>query len=337
MAVAAREWHLVQRPAGLPDPEVYRLVERDLPALAEGELLVRNVSLSVDPYMRPRMDDRQSYTPKYELNQALTGGAVGQVVESTVERIPAGTWVLHQLGWRDFAILRPEQLRTIERGQYPSSYHLGVLGMPGFTAYVGLFAVAGFEQGESVFVSGAGGAVGGLVGQFAKITGAERVVGSAGTADKVAHAVDELGFDAAFNYRDGVVEIQLRNVCPNGFEVYFDNVGGDHLAAALEVINDFGRIALCGTISSYNASARSTIPGNMFRAVAKRLRLQGFVVSDHEHLRREFVENVTGWLASGHLTYRESVTWGLETMPQAFAGMLTGANTGKAIIRLSDD
>lgn len=337
MPATTREWHFVQRPQGLPGPECYELVERELPALQSDDLLVRNLVLSMDPYMRPRMDDGKSYVPKFELGRALTGAAVGEVVESHNEAFPVGSLVAHEAGWREHAVVKGRYARVLEQGQHPSSYHLGILGIPSLTAYAGLFHVAGFQQDESIFVSGAAGAVGGLVGQFAKLAGAKRVVGSAGSLEKVDYVVNELGFDAAFNYRDGDVLGQLRRRFPDGFEVYFDNVGGEHLAASLEVINDFGRMAICGTISTYNDADRRFIPGNLFRIVAKRLRLQGFIVSDHEAIREEFITRVTGWLDSGQLVYRESVSHGLDCMPDAFVGMLTGANTGKAIIRLGDD
>jgi NADPH-dependent curcumin reductase CurA len=212
-----------------------------------------------------------------------------------------------------------------------------VLGGPAFAAYVGLFRIAGFTAGESVFVSGAAGAVGSMVGQFASLSGAGRVVGSAGSADKVNHLVDELGYDAAFNYKDGSVLEQLQNAFPHGLDVFFDNVGSDHLAAAIHVLNDFGRVAMCGTVSTYNASEHHPVPMNAFEVVSKRLRLQGFIAFDHEDVRDEFQSQVGAWLDAGRVVYRETVSHGIETVPSALADMLTGANTGKAIVRLTDD
>jgi len=336
MTTTTREVHLAQRPSGLPGPETYRFVERELRDLREGDVLVENIVLTVDPYMRPRMNDVKSYVPPFRLDHALDGGAVGVVVESRSESLPVGSIVRHQLGWREHAVLADRFAQRLDLNGHPSSYFLGVLGMPGMTAYAGLFDVAGFKGGDSVFVSAAAGAVGSLVGQFARLAGAERVVGSAGSAEKVALLVDELGFDAAVNYRDGDIVGQLGKAFPDGFDVYFDNVGGDHLEAALEHIHEWGRIALCGSISGYN-DPNATGPRNLFKAVGKRLNLRGFIVGDHEHLREEFEAVVGQWLSEGAIAYRETTWEGLDALPEAFAGMLTGSNIGKAIVRLRED
>ncbi|MBS2532624.1 NADP-dependent oxidoreductase [Catenulispora sp. NF23] len=337
MSVTTREWHFMHRPVGLPAPETFELVERDLPALRPGQCLVKNLVLSVDPYMRPRMDDVPSYVPPFELGEALTGGAVGEVIETRSDDVPLGSWLVHQAGWREHAVVDAKAARIVDKGRYPSSYYLGVLGGPGFAAFVGLFHVAGFRPGESVFVSGAAGAVGSMVGQFASLAGAERVVGSAGSAEKVQHLVDQLGYDAAFNYKTGPVLTQLQGAFPQGLDVYFDNVGADHLAAAIEVLNDYGRVAMCGTISAYNAVEHRAVPVDAIKVVAKRLRLQGFIAFDHEDLRTDFDAQVGAWLDSGRLKNPETITQGIESVPAAFTGMLTGANTGKAIIRLAED
>jgi hypothetical protein len=337
MSLTTREWHFVQRPVGLPAPETYKLVERDLPPLRPGQCLVRNLVLSVDPYMRSRMDDVPSYVAPFELGAALTGGAVGEVIETRSDDVPLGSWLVHQAGWREHAVVDAKAARVVDKHRYPSSYYLGVLGGPAFAAFVGLFRTAGFQPGDSVFVSGAAGAVGSMVGQFASLSGATRVVGSAGSVDKVKYLVDELGYDAAFNYKDGPVLQQLQSAFPEGLDVFFDNVGSDHLAAAVEVLNEFGRVAMCGTISTYNASEHRPVPVNAFKIVAKRLRLQGFIAFDHEDLREDFDSQVGAWLESGRLTYAETVSQGIEAVPTAFTGMLTGANTGKAVIRLADD
>ncbi|KAA1400250.1 NADP-dependent oxidoreductase [Aeromicrobium ginsengisoli] len=334
MTQKTREFHLARRPHGVPVADDYRLVERELPDPAEGDVLIRNVALSIDPYMRPRMNDVPSYIPPFQIDEPMPGGAVGEVIASHDPRVPEGSMVVHDHGWREHAIARADEVRVIEPGGHPWTYYLGVLGMPGLTAYAGLFDVASFTAGEAVFVSAAGGAVGGLAGQFARLAGASRVVGSAGTQDKVRYAVETLGFDHAFNYKDGKLTKQLAQAFPGGFDVYFDNVGGDHLAAALEVINWYGRMALCGAVSVYTATEVPMIPGRLFRAIGKRLRLQGFIVFDHNHLIPEFETRVGAWLDSGELVYREHVTDGLEQMPSAFAGMLAGDNTGKAVIRL---
>lgn len=337
MTVTTREIHLAQRPSGLPGPETYRFVERDLRDLNEGDVLVENIVLSVDPYMRPRMNDVKSYVPPFRLDHALDGGAIGVVVESRSSTLPVGAVVRHQLGWREHAVLADRHAQRIDLNGHPSSYFLGVLGMPGHTAYAGLFDVGCFKAGDSVFVSAAAGAVGSLVGQFARLAGAERVVGSVGSAEKAAHIVENLKFDAALNYRESPIGEQLGAAFPDGFDVYFDNVGGDHLAAAIEHLSSFGHVALCGSISGYNETGAATMPGNMFKAVGKRLTLRGFIVSDHEHMRTEFETVVGQWLSDGDLAYRETVWEGLDAMPDAFAGLLTGSNTGKAVVRLRED
>ncbi|MDQ0779996.1 NADPH-dependent curcumin reductase CurA [Streptomyces aurantiacus] len=337
MSLTTREWHFMQRPVGLPAPETYKLVERDLPALQPGQCLVKNLVLSVDPYMRPRMDDVPSYVPPFELGQALTGGAVGEVIETRSDDVPLGSWLVHQAGWREHAVVDAKAARVVDKGRYPISYYLGVLGGPGFAAFVGLFRIAGFQPGDSVFVSGGAGAVGSMVGQFALLAGAKRVVGSAGSIEKVKHLVDQLGYDAAFNYKAGPVLKQLQSAFPEGLDVYFDNVGSDHLAAAVDVLNDFGRVAMCGTISTYNAVEQRAVPVDAVKVVAKRLRLQGFIAFDHEDLRKDFDAQVGAWLESGRLMNPETITQGIESVPAAFTGMLTGTNTGKAIIRLAED
>jgi NADPH-dependent curcumin reductase CurA len=337
LSLTTREWHFVQRPVGLPGPETFKLVERDLPPLRAGQCLVKNLVLSVDPYMRPRMDDVPSYVPPFGLGEALTGGAVGEVIETRSDDVPLGSWLVHQVGWREHAVVDAQASRVVDKGRHPSSCYLGVLGGPGFAAFVGLFHSAGFRPGDSVFVSGAAGAVGSMVGQFASLAGAKRVVGSAGSADKVKYLVDELGYSAAFNYKDGPVLKQLQNAFPEGFDVCFDNVGSDHLAAAVEVINDFGRVAMCGTVSTYNAVEHRAVPLDAIKVVAKRLRLQGFIAFDHEDLRQDFDSQVGAWLDSGRLMNPETISHGIESVPTAFTGMLTGTNTGKTIIRLAED
>lgn len=330
-----REIHLASRPFGTPTHDNFDLVETDLPEPGEGQLLVRNVYMSVDPYMRPRMNDVKSYVPPFQLGEALLGGAVGEVLESTVDGFAAGDLVLHGLGWREHAVVDARAARKVEpiAGLSPSLY-LGALGMPGLTAYVGLLDIAEFQPGDTVFVSGAAGAVGGLVGQIARLRGAKRVIGSAGSPEKVAYVTSKLGFDAAFNYRDGTVHRLLADAAPEGIDVYFDNVGGDHLEAALGALNTFGRVAMCGAISQYNAAAPAPGPRNLFLAVGKRLRLRGFIVSDHNDRFGAMVRDVSGWLTSGELVADETTVDSLDNAVDAFLGLLTGANTGKMIVRL---
>ncbi|WP_449062576.1 NADP-dependent oxidoreductase [Planomonospora algeriensis] len=330
----SRQINLASRPSGWPTSDDFDLVEADLPAPQEGQVLVRNLFMSVDPYMRGRMNDAESYVPPFRLGEPLEGGAVGEVVESRTPGLQAGDLVLHGFGWREQVVTDAARVRKVDpiEGVSPSAY-LGVLGMPGLTAYVGLLDIASFKKGDAVFVSGAAGAVGALVGQIAKLKGASRVVGSAGSDAKVAR-LRELGFDAAFSYRDGLVAEQLREAAPDGIDVYFDNVGADHLEAAIERLNNGGRIAMCGAIAAYNATEPPCAPRNLFLAVGKRLTMRGFIVGDHSSRMRDMIAEVGGWLREGRITADETVVDGLENAPAAFIGLLRGENTGKMIVRL---
>ena len=244
---------LAARPHGAPTPEDFRLETVDLPPLEEGQVLVANAVMSVDPYMRGRMNDVKSYVPPFQIDAPLEGGAVGTVIESRNADLPVGASVLHQLGWREHSVLAGQDATVVDTDAAPDSAYLGVLGMTGLTAYAGLTAVAQMKEGDVVFVSGAAGAVGSTVGQLAKALGASRVIGSAGSAEKV-RRLEELGFDAAFNYRDGAVADLLAEAAPDGIDVYFDNVGGEHLEAAIGAMNRGGRAALCGAISQDNST-----------------------------------------------------------------------------------
>ncbi|MEV0271718.1 NADP-dependent oxidoreductase [Hamadaea sp. NPDC050747] len=330
----ARQITLASRPAGWPTAENFALVEVETPAPGEGQLVVRNLFMSVDPYMRGRMNDVKSYVPPFQLGQPLDGGAVGEVVESRAGGFAPGDLVLHGLGWRDVAVLDARHARKVAPldGLSPSAY-LGVLGMTSLTAYAGLLDVAEFKPGDAVFVSGAAGAVGSIAGQIAKFKGASRVIGSAGSAEKVAHLLD-LGFDAAFNYKDGPVGKQLKQAAPEGVDVYFDNVGGDHLEAAISSLNQHGRVALCGAISAYNDTTPPAAPRNLALAIGKRLTLRGFIVNDHAARMPEMVAEIGGWLRDGRLSFQETVVDGLDNAPEAFLGLLRGENTGKMVVRL---
>ncbi len=332
-----RQVHLRSRPTGWPTQDNFELVEAELPPLRPGQVLVRNTVMSVDPYMRGRMNDVRSYVPPFQIGEPLDGGAVGEVVASESDSVAVGDMVAHQLGWRDHAVLDERRVRRIDTSAVPASAYLGVLGMPGLTAYVGLTRAAGLKEGDNVFVSGAAGAVGSVVGQIARNLGAARVVGSAGSAEKVGYLVDELGFDAAFDYHDDKVSRLLREHAPDGVDVYFDNVGGDHLQAALGAMNDFGRIALCGSIASYNATEPAPGPNNMWLVVTRRLRLQGFIVSDHDDLAKEYLTRASGWIQDGSLRYRETYYDGLDRAVDAFLDLHRGANIGKMLVRLADD
>ncbi|MEU2760846.1 NADP-dependent oxidoreductase [Streptomyces sp. NPDC007094] len=334
LPASSREWHLVARPHGWPKAEDFALREAAVAAPAEGRILVRNHYFSVDPYMRGRMNDVKSYTPPFKLDHPMDGGAVGEVIASNAEGFAVGDHVLHGLGWREIADLPARHAVKVDAGIAPLSAYLGVLGMPGLTAYAGLFEVASFKEGDAVFVSGAAGAVGSQVGQMAKLRGASRVIGSAGSDEKVKLLVEEYGFDAAFNYRNGPVRDQLKAAAPDGIDVYFDNVGGEHLEAAITSLNLHGRATLCGMIAQYNATEPTPGPNNMAMIIGKRLRLQGILVSDHSDLQPQFVQEVAGWLASGELKYQETEVEGIEEGYDAFVGLLRGENTGKMIVSL---
>jgi len=330
----SREVRLAARPTGWPTTENFTVATVDLPELQDGEVLVRNAVMSVDPYMRGRMDDHPSYVPPFQVGAALDGGAVGEVVVSKSDNVATGTQVLHGFGWRDYAVLPAKRVQPVDTAVAPASAYLGVLGMPGFTAYVGLTEIAAMKEGDAVFVSGAAGAVGSLVGQIARRRGASRVIGSAGSADKVRHLVDDLGFDAAFNYKDGNVGKQLREAAPDGIDVYFDNVGGDHLEAAIGSLNTFGRVAVCGMISQYNATEATPAPRNLALVITKRLSIRGFIVSDNNALQPAFLDEVGPWVRDGSLITEETfVDGGVDAAPQAFIDLMRGANIGKMLVR----
>jgi NADPH-dependent curcumin reductase CurA len=340
----SRQWHLVRRPAGWPTDADVALVEVELPDPGPGELLVRNVVMSVEPYMRGRMNAHVSYTTPYELDAAMRGHAVGEIVASGDPGGLAGDFVLHESGWREYALVRADDVRAVasgEDGGFPLSAHLGVMGLTGMTAYVGLLDVAACRPGETVFVSAAAGAVGATAGQIAKTMGC-RVIGSAGSPAKVRYLTGELGFDAAFGYRDGPVRTSLAEALErigcDGVDVYFDNVGGEQLEAAIRVMRPFGRIALCGAISVYNAAEPVPGPRNLLLAIWRRLRLEGFLLDDHAARRPAFERDMSRWLATGAVRNVETpVDSGIEAAWPAFLAMLRGENVGKTVVRLGRD
>lgn len=329
----SRQIHLVSRPQGEPTLDDFELVDAQVADPADGEVMVANRFISVDPYMRGRMRDRQSYVPPFELGQPMDGGAVGEVVASNAADVPVGDMVVHNKGWRELAVVAARHVQPAAT-DVALSANLGVVGMTGMTAYVGLLHIAEMQPGETVFVSGAAGAVGSVAGQIAALKGAARVIGSAGTDEKVDFLQQELGFDAAFNYRDGPVDDQLHAAAPDGIDVYFDNVGGDHLQAALGALNPHGRVALCGAISQYNAAEPTPGPNNLALAVGKRLTLKGFIVSDHSDRRDEFQQQASQWLVEGKLRHDETIIEGIANAAQAFIDMLKGGNTGKMVVRI---
>jgi NADPH-dependent curcumin reductase CurA len=326
-----RAWHLKSRPDGLPTADNFELREVHLPPLGEGMVRLRNLWLSVDPYMRGRMRDVKSYVPPFQLGEPLEGGAIGEVVESKADGFAPGDLVLHMAGWRDEAVVPAKGARKLpDLGAEPQQF-LGILGTTGATAYFGLLDAASAKAGDIVFVSAAAGAVGSAVVQIAKAKGMT-VVGSAGGEAKC-DFVRSLGADAVIDYRAGPILKALRAAAPDGIDVYFDNVGGSHLDAALAVARNDARFAICGMIEDYN-KAEPTSLKYMMRIIAARIRLKGFLVFDYFPRMDEFYRDMAGWLKAGAVTSRETVVDGLERTPDAFLGLFEGANTGKMLVRL---
>ena len=335
MEGVGREIRLVARPQGFVAEGLFEVAETAVPEPAEGQVLIRNSYFSVDPYMRPRMNDVRSYVAPFTLGEAMTGGAVGRIAASRNSRYAEGEWVLHQLGWREWALSDGTALRRLDPSVAPVSTALGVLGMPGFTAWYGLFVLGEPKEGETVFVSGAAGAVGSAAGQMAKIAGCH-VIGSAGSPEKL-DWLRELGFDEVFDYRNDRPHAALRELAPEGIDVYFDNVGGDHLEAAIGALRTYGRVVACGSISRYNDAEPSPGPRNMFMVVTKRLRIQGYIVSDHFDRFGEFAREASEWVRDGRLRYRETIVEGIENAPRAFLGLFHGENIGKMLVKVGPD
>ena len=325
-----REVVLAARPEGEPKASDFAVRDTVRPVPGDGEVLVRNVFVSVDPYMRSRMSGIRTYVPPYELDEPVDGGAVGRVVESRDERYAPGDWVLSQLGWREYGVVAADRLRKLDPSVAPPSYALGMLGMPGFTAWIGLVDIARVQEGETIYVSGAAGAVGSAAVQIARLKGL-RVIGSAGTPRKV-EWLQSLGIEA-FNYR----ETPAREALADGIDVYFDNVGGAQLEAALWALRDHGRVAACGSISRYNDARLEPGPRNLSFIVTKRLRVEGFIILDHFQRFGDFLAEVAPWVLGGQLQCRETIVEGFENIPAAFAGLFTGENTGKMLVRVGPD
>lgn len=334
MTATSTQILLASRPNGWPTPEDFTVARVEYGPLQDGEVRVANEFVSVDPYMRGRMNDVRSYVPPFALGERITGGAIGRVVASASDALPVGAVVLHQHGWSDIVQADADTFRSVpELPGVPLSLYLHVLGMTGLTAYVGLTRIAGLREGDTVFVSGAAGAVGTAVGQIARLLGAKRIIGSAGTPEKVALLTEKYGYDAAFDYKDGPVREQLAALAPDGVDVYFDNVGGDHLEAALDVMNTGGRIALCGAITGYNRTERPAGPDNMANIVTRSLTLRGFTLAAHLDLAPEFNARMAEWFGAGEIVYDETVVDGIEHTVDAFLDMMRGANTGKMLVR----
>ena len=326
---------LAARPAGLPTESDFQLVESPIPSPLDGEVLVRGIYLSVDPYMRGRMRDTPSYAAPVGIGEVMVGSVVGEVVESKHPRRRPGDIVEGFLGWQQYAVAKGEDLRPVDPAIAPISTALGVLGMPGLTAYFGLLDIGQPKPGETVVVSGAAGAVGSLAGQIAKIQGCH-VVGIAGSDDKVAWLVNDLGFDAAFNYKKTSDYVEkLKQLCPRGIDVFFDNVGGAITDAVFRLINVRARIVICGQISQYNLEEPELGPRLLFQLIIKQARIEGFLVFQFADRYRQGLAQMSTWLKAGQLKYAERITEGIENAPRAFIEMLQGRNTGKQLVKLS--
>ncbi len=335
--IVSREIRLKNRPVGMPREDDFELTEVVIPEPDEGEVLVRNIYLSVDPYMRGRMIVRESYIPPFQLGQPLEGGCIGQVMQSKGGEFQVGDYVSGMLGWREYYLSEGSGLTKIDPTLAPLQAHLGTVGMPGLTAYVGLLDIGQPKPGDTVFVSAASGAVGAMVCQIAKIKGC-RVVGSAGSDEKVVWLMEEARVDAAFNYKKvDDLTVELGKYCPNGIDVYFENVGGAHLEAAIAHMNTFGRIVLCGMISQYNATEPPPGPSNLMLAVLRRLTLQGFIVRDHLERRPPFLADMGQWIKEGRIKWKETVVAGIENTPKAFIGLFMGENLGKMLVKIEPD
>lgn len=331
----ASAWHLKSRPTGTPELDNFELKRVDLPGLGGGQIHVRNIWLSVDPYMRPRMNDNpRSYVPPFRLGEPMDGGAIGQIISSKTPGFEPGDLVRHMQGWRDEAVLTATSATLIHPTKnVPVEAYLGILGGPGLTAYFGLFDVAAAKAGDTVFISGAAGAVGSAAVQLAKARELH-VIASAGGQHKC-DWLRELGADAVIDYKsEGNLVDKLRAAAPNGIDVYFDNVGGDHLDAALATANDYARFALCGMIGNYNDAGKPTCLHHLTQAVISRVTLCGFISSDFSSRSSESDDYIRKLVAEGALTVQSTIVDGLEAMPSAFIGLFGGANKGKMLVRL---
>jgi NADPH:quinone reductase len=329
---------LASRPAGMPTPANFQLQSVPAPDPGDGQMLVRVLYLSVDPYMRGRIRDVASYAEPVKVGDLMTGGGVGRVVASRNPRFQAGEIVVGEMGWQTFRLTEGKGFRKVDPSLAPISTSLGVLGMPGLTAYFGLLDLGKPKAGETVVVSGAAGAVGSLVGQIAKIQGC-RAVGVAGADDKIRWLTGELGFDAAFNYKTvepKAYRSTLAALCPQGIDVYFDNVGGPITDAVFKLINLRARLVICGQIHHYNEEEAAQGPRHLFHLIVKRARVEGFLVSDYVERFKEGLTQMALWLREGKLHYREQIEEGIENMPHAFIGMLGGVNTGKMLVKVGE-
>src|ERR1039457_5836428 len=331
--ITSREIRLASRPKGIPTAANFTLARVELEPLQDQQVLVHNLSMSVDPYMRGRMNDGKSYVPPFELGKPLDGGAVGEVIESRAREFKPGDAVTSNIGWREYFMASPKELHPVSREIQPLSVYLGALGMTGMTAWVGVNLVK-VKASDVVVISGAAGAVGSVAGQLAKLRGC-RVIGSAGSAEKVEFLREECGFDIAFNYKVGPVLEQLNLEAPDGIDVYFDNVGGETLEAALSALRVHGRIIACGGISGYNEEKPRPGPSNLFNIITKRLTMKGLIVLDWLDRQSEFEKEVGGFFRAGKVKNKETVVEGIGQAVGAFIGLFEGKNVGKMVVKLS--
>lgn len=335
MTSTTQQLHLVNRPTGEPRESDFALVTVPIPRLEPREVLVRNTWLSVDPYMRGRMNDAPSYIAPFELNTALEGSAVGEVIESRYAELPVGTLVSHFAGLRGHTVLPGEHAMPIDDSEVSETAFLGPLGTTGLTAYAAVTRIAPVHDGDVVFVSGAAGAVGSVAGQLARRLGASRIIGSAGGPAKVRTLVEDFGYDDAIDYRAEDISERLAELAPDGIDVFIDNVGGRQLEAGISRMRPHGRVAMVGAVSQYNQVGPPTGPSNLYEAATKEVTLRGMLVTSHFDLMPEYLGKAIPWLADGSLHTRETVIDGIENTPGALLGVLTGANVGKMLVRMS--
>ncbi|HEY1962147.1 MAG TPA: NADP-dependent oxidoreductase [Rhizomicrobium sp.] len=337
VAQKSREVRLKSRPEGMPTAANFEVAETDVPSPGDGQVLVRNIWMSVDPYMRGRMMDRESYVPPFQVGEALSGGAVGQVVESKNPQFRRGDYVSNFSGWKEWFVSGGGDLQKVDPAMAPIQAFLGALGMPGLTAYAGLLKVGELKDGERVFVSAASGAVGAIVCQIAKAKGCY-VAGSAGSDEKCEWLKREAGVDRAINYKTcGNLTKAVHDALPEGIDVYFENVGGAHLDAALANMRMKGRIAVCGMIEQYNATTPPPGPSNFINVLPMRLTIRGFIVSDYMNLTPDFLRDMSEWRKAGKMKWQETVVEGIEKAPQAFLGLFKGENMGKMLVKIGPD
>ncbi|WP_067583595.1 NADP-dependent oxidoreductase [Endozoicomonas ascidiicola] len=336
-----RRFVLASRPQGAPTPENFRLETAEIPQPGAGEVLLKTIYLSLDPYMRGRMSDAESYADPVAIDEVMVGGTVSKVVESNLEGFAAGDWVLSFTGWQDYGISDGEGLLNLGQSPTMPSYALGIMGMPGFTAYMGLLDIGAPKAGETVVVAAATGPVGATVGQIAKLKGC-KVIGIAGGDEKCSYAKEVLGFDACIDHKADDFAAQLNAACDNGIDVYFENVGGKVFDAVMPLLNTSARVPVCGLISQYNATSLPEGPDRMSMLMGmllvKRIKMQGFIIfDDYADRYPEFAQDMTTWLTEGKIKYKEHLIEGFENTPEAFIGLLEGKNFGKLVIKVNDD